>query len=138
MIFGILGKFGIGIGNPKIFRRKNFHRKKNPKTFGRKILVEIFGWSKIFLIGLFFIEIFDENFFNQNIFDRFFWSKKKSSKISMKKCSIKKIRSRKKSITKIFDQTFSDFFRRKKIAHNFLGYLFRSKNSPGFQKSYLE
>ena len=28
-IFGILGKFGIGVGSPKKIDRKKFHRKKN-------------------------------------------------------------------------------------------------------------
>ena len=34
VIFEILGKFGIGIGNPK-FSGRNFFIEKNPKTVGR-------------------------------------------------------------------------------------------------------
>ena len=54
MIFGILGKFGIGIGNPKNVGRKNVYRKK---TF-RKLLVEkkvgrFFCWSKKILVDFF-------------------------------------------------------------------------------------
>ena len=44
VIFGILGKFGIGIGDPKNFGRKNFRRKKS-----ENFLVENF-WDQKFSI----------------------------------------------------------------------------------------
>ena len=56
MIFGILGKFGIGIGDPTNFGRQKFRRNKFENFF-----VDFFLGKKID-----------------------FWSKKKSLKISMK------------------------------------------------------
>ena len=111
-IFGILGKFGIGIGNPKFSGRFFFRRKKSENCFVENILgpKKFDFWSKknsmkkllkiqnfeisknfrkIFEISKFwiFIDFFNENFFDQkSIFfgPKFF-----------------------------FDKTFSDFFRRK-------------------------
>ena len=58
MIFGILGKFGIGIGDPKKFGRKNVRRKKS-----EHFLVENFLGPKIFdfLVEIFFVEKVNDN-----------------------------------------------------------------------------
>ena len=58
MIFGILGNFGIGIGNPNKIWTKHFSSKKI-----RKLLVEKnFGTKNFrFLIEKFFVEKIDEN-----------------------------------------------------------------------------
>ena len=58
MIFGFLGKFGIGIGDPKMFER-NFFVEKNPKTF----------WSKIFGPKFFSTKMFSD-FFRRKMFSQ--------------------------------------------------------------------
>ena len=57
MIFGILGKFGIGIGDPNNFGRKKIRRKKS-----ENFLVDFFG-PKIFdfFIENVFVEKVNEN-----------------------------------------------------------------------------
>ena len=112
MIFGILGSFGIEIGDPKIFGRKNFRRKKSENF-----------WSKNF---------WDQNF---SIFDR------KNKYFSDQKKSIKKNRPKFWS-TKMFRTKYQhfvlDFFDEKFPDEKNSDHIFRSQMIPRFRKSHLE
>ena len=112
VIFGILGSFGIGIRGPKNVCRKKFRRKKNPKTFGRKKIEptifdfcpNFFRWKNQWKFKILkFWKIFEKfskfrNFEFSLTFSSNFFSGKNKKKIGPQKN---------------FDQTFSDFFRRK-------------------------
>ena len=144
MIFGILGKFGIGIGNQQI-RSDFFSSTKNPnknyrkyflvekyildrKNFDRKKVGRIFFRPNNFRPTFFRSKNFRSKiFFGQNFSINFFFS-------------TKKFRPNKYFSTKnYFRQFFVWIFRRrKKIRSKIFGYLFRCEISPRFQKSYLE
>ena len=66
-IFGFLGKFGMDIGEPKMFwsKKKSLKKSWSKKKIGRKIF-----WAKKNLVDIFFIEIFDEFFSINFFFDR--------------------------------------------------------------------
>ena len=78
MIFGILGKFGIEIGDENFFGRKIFvdffSQKRLSKFFGRKIFLieKIFFDQKIFGQRFFQPKFFSINFF----FEKLFFEKK--------------------------------------------------------------
>ena len=136
MIFGILGSFGIEIGDP-IFFVEQFFVEKNPKTFGRNFFgtkffqfsTDFFSMKKSMKIQNFEIS---KNFRKNRNFKNFefsltfstiFFSIKNRKKLVPKKF-------RPKSVRIFFDENVFD--------KNIFVHLFRSQISPRFQKSRLE
>ena len=144
MIFGIFGKFGIGIrddffSNKIFFIEKHCHRKKSWQNFG--FFLEK-NWNfENFIFQIYFSKIF---------FPKIFWSrkiffetknnsKKQSSKSQFEKWKFQMFENQ--NSEKI--ENVSTFFRSKFFRWNiFLSksccYVFRSQIFPRFQKSYLE
>ena len=75
MIFGILGKFGIGIGDQKIFIEKKNRRKKNDDNFwSRNFFDRKKFWLKKSLAENFFdLIFFDQKNSRPKIFRPFFF-----------------------------------------------------------------
>ena len=120
-IFGILGKCGIGISDPKKLGEKFFVEKKI-----RQLLVEKKNWSKLlvgrkyFLIG-FFSSKFSMNFFRSKIFfDRkIFLIEKNHWKFRWKKSTIFFFDQQKISTKKLSTNSFRIFFDEKKSPRSF-------------------
>ena len=109
MIFGILGKFGIGIGNQKISigffsSTKNRNKKLTKIMFGRIFLIEKKSWLKNFWSKKIIekSKFFRWFFFDQKFFDQLFFRSKN--------CRPKKYFSTKN----YFRQFFVWIFRRRK------------------------